>query len=668
MIEKWKFNRFRNRMSVLAMVMTYFLVHNLIFCSSMNDEGLALLRFKEGVTSDPFNALSNWKDDIGEVDPCSWFGVDCSSDGKVVVLNLKDLFLEGTLAPELTILGHLKSIILRNNSFSGSIPEGIGELEELEILDLGYNNFSGPLPKDLGRNLSLTTLLLDNNGLMGSLSPELNALKMNSEFQVDKVQMSGAARESSFNQISSFWMQAEDFIHRRVLQAKRAESPNQVPVNPTSQGGQKVSPSPSPSSSSAQEDTAPPSKSKTPPKIPKAAPAPAPSPSSPSPSLAPPPVSIPKSALPARNNKPSWRSHHTAIVAGSLGGAGVLAVAILAYLCISSKVANVKPWATGLSGQLQKAFVTGVPKLKRSELEVACEDFSNVIGSSPVGTLYKGTLSNGVEIAVASLTETSSKEWSEKLQVQFCKKIDILSKVNHMNFVNLIGFCQEEEPFTRMMVFEYAPNGTLFEHLHIREAEHLDWGMRLRIAMGMIYCLDHVHHLEPPTAHNNLNSSAVRLTEDYAAKIAEFSFWNEIAVAPTEFPPEMKKHPNTTMSVSPESNVYNFGVILFEMVTGRLPYSVDNGSLEDWASDYLKGDQPLKEMVDPTLSSFQEEQLEQIGQVIKSCVDSDPNQRPTMRDVAMRLRDITGITPDGASPRLSPLWWAELELMSTDAL
>uniref|UniRef100_A0A803NTW5 Protein kinase domain-containing protein n=1 Tax=Cannabis sativa TaxID=3483 RepID=A0A803NTW5_CANSA len=573
-------------MSVLAMVMTYFLVHNLIFCSSMNDEGLALLRFKEGVTSDPFNALSNWKDDIGEVDPCSWFGVDCSSDGKVVVLNLKDLFLEGTLAPELTILGHLKSIILRNNSFSGSIPEGIGELEELEILDLGYNNFSGPLPKDLGRNLSLTTLLLDNNGLMGSLSPELNALKMNSEFQVDKVQMSGAARESSFNQISSFWMQAEDFIHRRVLQAKRAESPNQVPVNPTSQGGQKVSPSPSPSSSSAQEDTAPPSKSKTPPKIPKAAPAPAPSPSSPSPSLAPPPVSIPKSALPARNNKPSWRSHHTAIVAGSLGGAGVLAVAILAYLCISSKVANVKPWATGLSGQLQKAFVTGVPKLKRSELEVACEDFSNVIGSSPV----------------------------------------------------------------------------------VREAEHLDWGMRLRIAMGMIYCLDHVHHLEPPTAHNNLNSSAVRLTEDYAAKIAEFSFWNEIAVAPTEFPPEMKKHPNTTMSVSPESNVYNFGVILFEMVTGRLPYSVDNGSLEDWASDYLKGDQPLKEMVDPTLSSFQEEQLEQIGQVIKSCVDSDPNQRPTMRDVAMRLRDITGITPDGASPRLSPLWWAELELMSTDAL
>lgn len=70
--------------------------------------------------------------------------------------------------------------------------------------------------------------------------------------------------------------------------------------------------------------------------------------------------------------------------------------------------------------------MSGVPKLKRSELETACEDFSNVIGSSPIGTLYKGTLSNGVEIAVAAvapITATSAKEWSENLQVQFCKKV-----------------------------------------------------------------------------------------------------------------------------------------------------------------------------------------------------------------------------------------------------
>lgn len=67
--------------------------------------------------------------------------------------------------------------------------------------------------------------------------------------------------------------------------------------------------------------------------------------------------------------------------------------------------------------------IAGVPKLKRSDLEAACEDFSNVIGSSPIGTVYKGTLSSGVEIAVASVGETSAKDWSNSLEAQFRRKV-----------------------------------------------------------------------------------------------------------------------------------------------------------------------------------------------------------------------------------------------------
>lgn len=190
--------------------------------------------------------------------------------------------------------------------------------------------------------------------------------------------------------------------------------------------------------------------------------------------------------------------------------------------------------------------------------------------------------------------------------------------------------------------------------------------MRVRIAMGMAYCLEHMHQLQPPIAHNSLNSSAIRLTEDYAAKVSEFSFWNKIAAAGGDSPG--KKLSKTSSTTSLESNVYSFGVILFEMVTGRLPYSMDNGSLEDWASDYVRGNQPLIEMVDPTLTSFLEEELEQLGEVIKLCVHPNPKQRPTMRQVSTRLREISGISPDGATPKLSPLWWAELELMSTESI
>uniref|UniRef100_A0A3N7GS98 Protein kinase domain-containing protein n=2 Tax=Populus trichocarpa TaxID=3694 RepID=A0A3N7GS98_POPTR len=215
-----------------------------------------------------------------------------------------------------------------------------------------------------------------------------------------------------------------------------------------------------------------------------------------------------------------------------------------------------------------------------------------------------------------------------------------------------------------MMVFEYAPNGTLFEHLHIKESEHLDWGMRLRIAMGMAYCLEHMHQLNPPIAHSNLTSSVISLTEDYASKISDFTFSNDIIANEMEL--SGKKLPDVPLAL-PESNVYNFGVLLFEMVTGRLPYSVDNVSLEDWASDYLRGYQPLREKVDPTLDSFEEEKLERIGEVIKSCVHPDPKQRPTMREVTGGLREITTLTPDAAIPKLSPLWWAELEILSTEA-
>ncbi|KAJ1418378.1 Serine-threonine/tyrosine-protein kinase, catalytic domain [Sesbania bispinosa] len=642
MSKNWKFSRFRDLRGVLCLLALCLFFQSFGLCSSLNEEGKALLKLKQRIVSDPFGALSNWVDDEVAVDPCNWFGVECS-DGKVVVLNLKDLCLEGNLAPELVNLVHIKSIILRNNSFQGIIPEGIVHLNELEVLDLGYNNLSGPLPKDLGRNISLTILLLDNNDLLCGFSPEINELKMLSESQVDENQLISAEKmPRRMGRSTTRHVGQNKKGLRRLLQTLNRT--REDPLNREAKLPDITAPSPSPSpSASARPPTV--TKPPSPDRNNSASPSPLPSPGS---------TTQPKSN--------SSKKHQ--VLAGVAGGAVFLLISIIGiYLYRTNKVSTVKPWATGLSGQLQKAFVTGVPKLKRSELEAACEDFSNVIGTTPIGTVYKGTLSNGVEIAVASVAVTSSKDWSKTSEAQFRTKIDTLSKVNHKNFVNLLGYCEEDEPFTRMVVFEYAPNGTLFEHLHIKEAEHLDWGTRLRIAMGMAYCLQHMHQLDPPLAHSNLNSSSVQLTDDYAAKISDLGFWNEIASSEI-VKAAARKHTDMTLA----SNIYCFGVILFEMVTGRLPYSVDNnGSLEDWASHYLQGDKPLKEMVDPTLASFQEEQLEQVAPLIQSCVHPDQEKRPTMKEICERLREITKLSPEAAVPKLSPLWWAELEISSVDA-
>ncbi|KAE8722055.1 putative inactive receptor-like protein kinase [Hibiscus syriacus] len=613
--KNWKFVRLRQEFQVFALLI---LSCQSLVCWSLNEEGLALLRLREKVVNDPFGSLSDWKKQDGEIDHCSWFGVECS-DGKVIALNLKDLCLEGTLAPELGTLVHIKSIILRNNSFTGTIPEGVRELKELELLDLGYNNLSELLTSELGSNLSLT---IKNVG------------------------------------------QSEGAVQRGLLQ-QTPTSPAMSPETPFVNFSMPPSPHglPDPTPPASSEPSASNTYLRDASHVPRPSSAPASKPSQNNtvvPNASSPPASI--------NNPSSSHSssnHRAAILGGSIGGAVfLLIVIIIAYLIKTYKVSTVKPWATGLSGQLQKAFVTGVPKLKRSELEAACEDFSNVIGSSTVGTVYKGTLSTGVEIAVVSVPFKSAKDWSKNLKTQFRKKIDTLSKVNHKNFLNLLGYCEEDKPFTRMMVFEYAPNGTLFEHLHIKESEHLDWAMRMRIAMGMAYCLEHMHQLNPPVPHNNLSSSAVNLTEDYAAKISDPCFWNELTSSEREAD---RTNLSDTTVASLESNIYTFGVLLFEIVTGRMPYLVDNGSSDDGASDYLRREQALIGMVDPTLNSFDRNQLDKIGEVIKSCVDPEPGHRPDMKQVSARLREITAIAPDNAIPKLSPLWWAELEIMSAEA-
>ncbi|XP_020102143.1 inactive receptor-like serine/threonine-protein kinase At2g40270 [Ananas comosus] len=351
------------------------------------------------------------------------------------------------------------------------------------------------------------------------------------------------------------------------------------------------------------------------------------------------------------------KSVHAWIIYTSVGGAlcflGALSAVYL--LCLRGKnVDTVMPWSTGLSGQLQKAFVTGVPSLRRSELETACEQFSNIVGTLSDCTLYKGTLSSGVEIAVTSTLSRSALEWSDKSQAHFRKKISVLSKVNHKNFMNLLGYCEEEAPFTRMMVFEYAPNGTLFEHLHIKEAEQLEWATRLRIAMGVIYCLEHMHQLDLPVIVKNLNSSSIYLTEDYAAKVSDIGFWNEDKEAEAD-----------SECLGQESIVYKYGILLLEVISGRLPFSEDDGLLVLWASSYLNGTRPLDKMVDPTLKSVPEKDISALSDVVRSCIKADPKERPSVAEVAAQMREITSILPDAATPKDSPLWWAELEIVSS---
>lgn len=644
-------------------------------CVSLEEEGRVLLRFRELVEFDPYGALSNW----GKpgIDHCSWFGVDCSEDGRVVSLNLRDLCLQGRLTSEIRKLINLKSLILHNNSFSGTVPEEITELSELEELDLGQNDFTGHFPLKLLRLTSLKILVLGNNRF--NIPSELHELDMLSDFQVDDDMLCSNHRflMRNFESATIRRLLQEHITQRREhplgerRQRTRDEEIEEIAPSPSPIHS--PSPSPALSLSRFQSPLIPPSAQSLSPIDP---PSPAPSPDKSQSSSSDPAPNQSFHRLAKHSNSESepakatetQKKEKTHWVIYVSVGAGVLLLAfafsIYFLCCRTNKVGSVMPWKTGLSGQLQKALVKGVPLLKRSELETACEDFSNIIDTLSGCSFYKGTLSSGVEIAVTSSLIKSAKDWSDQSEALFREKISVLSKVNHKNFMNLIGYCEEQEPFTRMMVFEYSPNGTLFEHLHIKEAEPLDWTARLRVAMGIAYCLEHMQKLDPPVILRNLNSSIVYLTEDYAAKISDLSFWNE--EKETDLSYEIPDNFEPPLS-NQEDVVYKFGIMLLELISGRLPFSKDDGLLVLWASSYLTGKRPLNGIVDPTLKPVREEDITAICDIIRPCINHVPKERPTMADVVAQLRQMTSLTPEAVSPKLSPLWWAELEIISSES-
>lgn len=142
--------------------------------------------------------------------------------------------------------------------------------------------------------------------------------------------------------------------------------------------------------------------------------------------------------------------------------------------------------------------------------------------------------------------------------------------------------------------------------------------------MGIAYCLEYMHELKPPIAHRNLQSSFIYLTEDYAAKISDLSLWNDMCdtkngSATTQF--------LETSSADTKDNVYSFGIVLFVLITGRIPLAGNNELLADWAAEYVRWGKSLRHVVDPRQKSLQEEEIEEWSEVIRNCVQPDPERR-----------------------------------------
>ncbi|XP_047943765.1 wall-associated receptor kinase-like 1 isoform X2 [Salvia hispanica] len=282
---------------------------------------------------------------------------------------------------------------------------------------------------------------------------------------------------------------------------------------------------------------------------------------------------------------------------------------------------------------------------RAKELEVATDNFneSRIIGQGGQGTVYKGMLYDGKIVAIkkSKLVEVNQLE-------QFINEVVILSQINHRNVVKLFGCCLETE--VPLLVYEFMPNGTLFDLIHDPSSEFpCTWNMLLKIAADIAGALAYLHSASSVAIyHRDIKSSNILLDEKYVAKVSDFGTSRSVATDQTHLTTLVK---GTFGYLDPEyfrssqftekSDVYSFGVVLVELLTGQRPISLDKTEEErGLATRFLvcMEEGCMDTILDPQVrEQGRKEEVALVAKLAQRCLNLKGIMRPTMKEVATEL-------------------------------